>query len=148
MIDDLREVFKDSDFIKTIFPDYNGEYENIIIKEKYEMYPEIQYPMCTIEEINNSNATRYKDDSGEFASDLGYQFDISCEQSENITAQQNVRRVATIINTYLQGDRYHCLDRIGGLAIKPSISDNNVKTGYLRYNCVVRHDNNTIYRRY
>ncbi len=144
----MTALFKDTDFIQKIFDDYNGEYSNMLVKEKYELYPQIQYPMITIEEIENNNAIKYKDDSGEFASNLGYQFDINCEQSENFSAQQNVRRVATIINTYLQGERYHCLDRIGGLSIVPSVSDATIKTGYLRYNCVVGHNDNTIYRRY
>lgn len=141
-------MFDDSAYLKTIFDDYNDEYKNVIVKEEYELYPEIQYPMITIDEINNADATQYKDDNGEFASNLGYQFNINCDQSETYTAQQNVRRIATIINTYLQKDRYRCLDRVGGLVIAPHISDPNIKTGYLRYNCVVRHDNNTIYRRY
>lgn len=144
----MLNLFHDTNFIKSIFDDYNGEYKDTIVKEKYEIYPEVSYPMVTIEEIENSNATKYKDDSGEFASNLAYQFDINCADSTTYTAQQNVRRIATIINTYLQGERYHCLDRVGGLAIVPNINDPTKKTGYLRYNCAVRHDNNTIYRRY
>lgn len=104
--------------------------------------------MITIEELTNTVASKYKDDSGEFASNLGYQINISSDQTDNYTAQKNVRRIATIINTYLQNDTYKCLDRVGGLVIQPHISDPNIKTGHLRYNCVVRHDNNTIYRRY
>lgn len=142
-------MFKNqSDFIKTIYEDYNDDYKDIVVKEEYELYPEISYPMVTIEEIDNSNAVKFKDDSGEFASNLGYQFNISSDQTANYTAQQNVRRIATIINAYLQNGIYKCLDRVGGLVIAPHISDPNIKTGHLRYNCVVRHDNNTIYRRY
>ena len=141
-------MFTDTEYIKTIYDDYNDDYKDIVIKEQYELYPEINYPMITIEEIENSNAVRYKDDSGEFASNLGYQLDISSNQSEKYTAQQNVRRIANIVNTYLQKDKYKCLDRNGGLNILPHISDPNIKTGYLRYICVVGHNDNTIYRRY
>lgn len=144
----MTALFQDTDFIKTVFADYTDEYSNMLVKEQYELYPEIRYPMITIDEIENNNAVKYKDDSGEFASNLAYQFDIHCEQNENFSAQQNVRRVATIINTYIQKDKYRCLDRVGGLVIAPSVSDPNVKTGYLRYNCVVGHNDNTIYRRY
>lgn len=141
-------MFQDSEYIKTIFDDYADEYKDILIKEQYEPYPEIKYPNITIEEIENVNNTRYKDDTGEFASNLGYQLNISCKQSVKYTAQQNVRRIATIINTYIQTSDYKCLDRVGGLVITPYTADPNVRTGYLRYICVLRHDNNTIYRRY
>lgn len=137
-----------SEYIKSVLEDYEGEYDNIVIKEEFELYPEIAYPMITIEELENANATQYKDDSGEFASNLGYQLNISCNQTSNYTAQQNVRRIADVVNNFLQKDRYRCLDRVGGLVILPHVSDPNIKTGYLRYTCVVRHDNNTIYRRY
>lgn len=144
----MTDLFKNKEYIKSIYEDYNDEYKSIVIKEQYELYPEISYPMITIEEIENANAVQYKDDSGEFASNLGYQLDISCNQSINYTAQQNVRRIANIINTYLQEDRYRCLDRVGGLNILPHISDPNIRTGYLRYTCVIGHNDNTIYRRY
>lgn len=91
---------------------------------------------------------RYKDDSGEYATALSYQFNISCEQTENYTAKENVRRIATIINSYFQEDRYMCLDRIGGLIIKPNLEDPNIMTGYMRYNCALVSSENTIYRRY
>lgn len=120
----------------------------MMVKEEYELYPEISYPNITIEEIENIDAVEFKDDYGEFASYLGYQFRISCDQTENYTAQENVRRVANIVNTYIQNSEYKYLDRIGGLGILPYETDNNIKKGVLRYTCAVRHDNNTIYRRY
>lgn len=142
-------MFKNqSEFIKTIYEDYDNDYKDIVIKEEYELYPEISYPMITIEELSNTDASKYKDDNGEFASNLGYQINISSDQTATYTAQQNVRRIATIINTFLQKNVYKCLDRVGGLVIQPHVNDPNIKTGHLRYNCVVRHDNNTIYRRY
>lgn len=146
----MTELFKDTDYIKALYEDYYGEYEDILIKEEYELYPDIRYPNITIDEIENSNATQYKDESGEFASNLGYQITISCDQSATNTAQQNVRRIANIINTYIQdkNGKYYTLDRVGGLGIAPHPIDNNIKVGYLRYRCVIRHDNNTIYRRY
>lgn len=148
LITDLTDLFADSEYIQSILDDYSGEYEDMLVKEQYELYPEIRYPNVTIEEIENVNARQFKDDSGEFASNLGYQLDISCSQTENYTAQQNVRRVAQVINDYLQKDKYKCLDRVGGLVISPLETDPNIKTGHLRYTCAVRHDNNTIYRRY
>lgn len=120
----------------------------MMVKEKYELYPEITYPNITIEEIENIDAVKFKDYYGEFASYLGYQFEISSDQTENYTAQQNVRRIASILNTYIQNSKYRYLDRIGGLIILPYQADNNIKTGVLRYICAIRHDNHTIYRRY
>ena len=143
----MTELFKDTLFILDIYDDYEDEYEDILIKEEYELYPEIRYPNITIDEIENVNATRYKDDSGEFASNLSYQFNISCDQTRNYTAQENVRRIANILNTYIQNSEYRCLDRVGGLKILPHLTDNNIKTGYLRYTCVLGHNDNTIYRR-
>lgn len=91
---------------------------------------------------------RYKDENGEYATALCYQFNISCEQTETYTARENIRRIATIIDSYFQEDRYICLDRIKGLVITPNLEDPNILTGYLRYNCVLVSSENTIYRRY
>ena len=136
LVDDIREEFA-----------LHNEYLNIIVKEKYEKYPEISYPGITIEEIENEDNQRFFDET-ERVSDLGYQFAIYAEQSSTKTAVQNVREIANIIDTYLKGERYRCLRRMGSLAIGPLPTDENVIIGYLRYDCSVEIDTNTIYRRY
>lgn len=136
LVDDIREEFT-----------LHNEYLNIIVKEKYEKYPEISYPGITIEEIENEDNQRFFDET-ERVSDLGYQFAIYAEQSSTKTAVQNVREIANIIDTYLKGERYRCLRRMGSLAIGPLPTDENVIIGYLRYDCSVEIDTNTIYRRY
>lgn len=125
----------------------HADYTDIIVKEKYEKYPEISYPGITIEEIENEDNQRFFDET-ERISDLGYQFAIYAEQSSTKTAVQNVREIANIIDTYLKGERYRCLRRMGPLAMGPLPSDENVMVGYLRYDCSVEIDTNTIYRRY
>ena len=118
-----------------------------MVKEKYELYPKIRYPAITIEEIQNEDNPQYFDET-ERVSNLGYQFTIHAEQSRDKTAIQNVRQIAKILDTYLKGPRYRCLRRIGSLVISPMPSDDNVMLGYLRYDCCLELNTNTIYRRY
>ena len=136
LVDDIKEEFT-----------LHNEYLNIIVKEKYEKYPEISYPGITIEELENEDNSKFFDET-ERVSDLGYQFAIYAEQSSTKTAVQNVREIANIIDSYLKGERYRCLRRIGSLVMLPLPTDNNVMVGYLRYDCSVEIDTNTIYRRY
>lgn len=126
---------------------HNNDYSDLIVKEIYEIYPEIRYPEITIEEIENEDNNKYFDET-ERVSNLGYQFTIHAEQSLDKTAIQNVRSIASILDTYLKQPKYRCLRRIGSLIIKPMPSDNNVMLGYLRYDCCLEIDTNTIYRRY
>lgn len=123
------------------------DYNNILVKEKFEKYPKISYPGITIEEIANEDNDNFFDET-ERVSDLAYQFTIHAEQSSTKTAVENVRAIANILDTYLKGPRYRCLRRVGSLAMAPLPSDENVMLGYLRYECSVELDTNTIYRRY
>lgn len=125
----------------------NPDYADILVKEQYEIYPKLKYPGITIEEIENEDDYRYFDET-ERVSSLGYQFNIYSEQSIDKTAVQNVREIAKQLDTYLKGDKYRCLRRIGSLTIVPLPSDNNVMVGYLRYDCSLEIGTNTIYRRY
>lgn len=123
------------------------EYKNILVKEQYEKYPKIQYPAIVIEEIENEDNSQFFDET-ERVSNLGYQFAIYSEQSLDKTAVQNVREIATLLDDYLKQPRYRCLRRMGSLTIVPMISDENVIIGYLRYECSIEINTNTIYRRY
>ena len=71
----------------------NNDYPNVLVKEKYELYPKIRYPAITVEEIENEDNARYFDET-ERVSNLGYQFNIYTEQSNDKTAIQNVREIA------------------------------------------------------
>lgn len=135
LVADIGELFSD-----------NTEYGEMLVKEKYEIYPKITYPGITIEEIQNEDNNRFFDET-ERVSNMGYQFAIYAEQSETKTAVQNVRAIAKIIDDYLKGPRYRCFRRLGSLAMVPESNDNNVMIGYLRYECSLELDTNTIYRR-
>lgn len=132
---DIKEHFESS-----------TEYSNILVKELYEKYPKISYPGITIEELENEDNSRFFDET-ERVTNLGYQFSIHAEQSVDKTAVQNVREIANILDQYLKGPKYRCLRRMGSLAITPLRSDENVMVGYLRYECSVEINTNTIYRR-
>lgn len=135
LVEDIRNLFSN-----------NIEYFDMLVKEKYEIYPKITYPAITIEEIQNEDNERFFDET-ERVSDMGYQFAIYAEQSETKTAVQNVRAIAKIIDDYLKGPRYRCFRRLGSLVMVPQPSDNNVIIGYLRYECSLELNTNTIYRR-
>ena len=47
----------------------------------------------------------------------------------------------------MSGDKYYCLRRIGGFPKYPMQNDDNVITGYLRYEAHIEKNTNTIYRR-
>lgn len=136
LVNDLQELFNNNEY-----------YSNTIIKEIYEVYPNISYPMISVEEIENEDNYRYFDET-ERVTDLGYQFTINAEQTIDKTAVQNVRAIAQIIDNYLKGPKYRCLRRLGSLNMAPLPSDDNVMLGYLRYDCSLERDTNTIYRRY
>lgn len=140
LINQLKDDTKDL-FVNSL------DYPTMLVKEAYEVYPKITYPAVTIEEIQNEDNSRYYDET-ERVSDMGYQFAIYSEQTLDKTAVQNVRAIAKIIDNYLKGPKYRCLRRLGSLAITPHPKDNNVIIGYLRYECSLELDTNTIYRRY
>lgn len=137
--DDLRQLFHEND----AYP----EYQNMIVKNQYEKYPEISYPMITINELNNEDVLQYRDDSGEEIDYRSYQIRIDSEQTETHTALENVEIIGNIITEYLNGDRYWCLRRIGNFAKYPMQNDDNVMVGYLRYECNLDIHRNIIYRR-
>ena len=149
MKDDYIKLFADTEKIKTEIDDtYNGEYEDMLVKKIYETYPKIHYPMITIQEINNEDVNQYWDGDAENVSYLAYQIAINATEDEKLSATENVERIAYIIDGFMKQDTYKCMRRIGELAISPLISDNNVMTGYLRYECNLDLKTNTIYRRY
>lgn len=137
--DDLEELFRNNEN----YP----EYKDIIVKKQYEKYPKITYPIISIQELNNEDVLKYRDDNGEEVTYLGYQIRIDSEQTESHTALENVEIIGELIDEYLKGERYWCLRRIGNFAKDPMQNDDNVMVGYLRYECNVDIKTNTIYRR-
>lgn len=148
MKNDFIQLFSDTELLKELCPDYAGEFDSIVIKEKYEMLPKISYPLITLDEITNEDVSRYFDDYGENISYIVNQIEITSEQDDTRTARENVRRIADIIDSYLKGEKYRCFRRTGGLTIAPLKTDNNIQVGYLRYEYNLDIKHNTIYRRY
>lgn len=140
-------LFSNPEMIKKLDETYNNEYDNMLVKKKYDKYPKIQYPMITIEEISNEDVPRYWDGDNENVSYLAYQISIHATQDEYLSANDNVERIAKIIDSFMKNDTYKCMRRIGSLAMIPLSTDNNVMTGHLRYECHLELNTNTIYRR-
>ena len=86
--------------VKTYF-DENTEYEDMIVKEKFDILPKTKYPCIYIEEVDNSDNDRYHDETEEVSS-LAYIFTINADQSETLTAIQNVRNIANLLSFILQ----------------------------------------------
>lgn len=118
----------------------------MIVKDEYETYPKISYPVTTIRELNNEDIDRYFDES-ENVSYIANQIEIRAKQNETHTALENVDRIGNIIDKFLKTPKYRCLRRVGGFPKTPMRTDNNVIIGYLRYECNVDIKNNIIYRR-
>lgn len=121
-------------------------YTDMIVKEKFDILPKTTYPCIYIEETINMDNDRYHDETEEVTS-VGYIFTINATQSETLTAIENVRYIAELLDTYLKGDRYRCLTRKNGPIIKPLPIDDTVMTGYVIYDGDVEIKTNTIYRR-
>lgn len=147
MKQDIIDLFQNDDEIKKIDETYNGEYSDMLVKKTYEIYPKVSYPMTTLQEISNDPVDRFWDGDKDNVVYLAYQIGINAIQSENYTAYENVERIANIIDGYMKQDRYKCLKRFGNLPIIPLRTDQNVMTGYLRYECHLDLNTNTIYRR-
>ena len=94
----------------------------MVVKEQFEAYPKISYPMVTIEEISNENVDKFWDGQKDNVSYLAYQIGIYAEQTELLTAMQNVKHIADTIDDYMKGDKYKCLRRIGNLNKMPKFS--------------------------
>lgn len=126
----------------------NDEYHDMVVKLQYELYPEPTFPIITISELNNEDVLRYSNDSGEQVSYLSYQIRIDCEQTANHTALENLEIIGEMIDNLMKSPKYWCMRRVGSFTKQPHYNDNNVMYGYLRYECNVDINTNTIYRRY
>lgn len=135
LVADLRELFSGID-----------EYQDIVIKPYYEDFPVVSYPMVIVEEIENNYVGKYYDGK-EHIADISYQINIHADQSETLTAVENVQNIMNIIKYYMRGERYHALRRIGNTPITKKHDDGNIKIGYMRYIGRLNIDTNTIYRR-
>ena len=133
--DDLQELF------------YNdAEYNDLVVKIAYEGDEDISYPYIVIEELTNTDVHRFYDGS-EHVVDVAYQFTIFAEQTATKDAITNVRTIIDKIKTYMRGERYHALHRIGSSPDAALPGDSNIRIGYMRYSGRIDIDDNRIYRR-
>lgn len=131
---DLQELFK------------NSEYNDTIVKDKFEFYPEPSYPMVVVSELENSDNSKYYD-LKEHIVNVGYQLTIFCDETFDKTAIENVQSIIELIKQYMRGERYHALKRTGGTPITKKSEDENIMVGYMRYTGCIDIDNHIIYRR-
>jgi hypothetical protein len=133
--DDLQELFNN-----------DTEYNDLVVKTAYEGDEDISYPYIVIEELTNTDVDRFYD-GAEHVIDVAYQFTIFAEQTIDNDAITNVRIIIDKIKTYMRGERYHSLHRIGSSPDAALPGDSNVRIGYMRYSGRINIDENIIYRR-
>lgn len=133
--DDLQELF-----------DNDIDYSDLVVKTAWEGDDEVTYPCVIIDELTNRDVQRFYDGQ-EHVIDVAYQFTILAEQSSTKDAMTNVRTIISKIKTYMRGERYHALRRVGSSPDADLPEDSNIRIGYMRYEGRIDIDNNIIYRR-
>ena len=121
------------------------DYVNIVVKGIYDENPKASYPMITIQEIENSENTRFSTADGEQISNLSYQIDCYSGNTENLQATYSAMEMGKIVNDLLGGPNYK-MTRIGTPALMPLIEDKTIIKYSLRYTCVLNLKINTIYK--
>lgn len=116
-----------------------------MIKGIYDENPPADYPMITIQELDNSENTRFSTAEGEQVSNLSYQIDCYSRQTLNLQATDSVMLMGRIVNEVLGGPKYK-MTRISTPALMPLIEDRSVMKYSLRYNCVLFLNQHTIYK--
>lgn len=123
-----------------------NDFLNVTVKGAYDSYPEINYPLITILEIQNTENSKFTDNNGEHVSDLSYQIESLSRDTKELQATDSAMLMGQIINEVLTGPKYK-LSRIGTPAIAPLVDDKNVIRYIQRYSCSIDLDTNTIYSR-
>lgn len=114
------------------------------IKEAYKKLPKIQYPMITIEEIDNSEDTRYSSNLGEEFSSMAFQINFYTRDIESMQANEAIRIVANEINKVL-GEKLKMV-RQSSPVILPLPADTTILQYSVRYKCVFDIKRNIIYK--
>ena len=99
-----------------------------------------------VQEIDNSENSRFTDNDGEHVSNLSYQIDCFSRSYEDIEAKDMVILMGKRVNEVLQGENYR-LTRVGTPSIMPVISDKSIMRYTLRYDGSILLDTNTIFKR-
>lgn len=106
--------------------------------------PKIQYPMITIEEIDNSEDTRYSSNLGEEFSSMGFQINFLTRDVPTMQANEAIRIVGNEINKVL-GEEMKMV-RQGSPVILPLPTDTTILQYSIRYSCVFDIIRNIIYK--
>lgn len=132
------------DELKTLFLQREDSYKNMIVKEAYKDLPESNYPMTTIEEIDNSEVENRTTAEGEQTTLLSYQIVNYNRDTEEHEYVEGAKFVANIINNYIMS--HYKMRRLGSPIVQPYLQDNTVMTCIQRYSCVYDKETNLIYK--
>lgn len=135
LIEDLQEAFETRD----------DDFKFTTVKDTYEVLPEEQYPLVTVEEIENSEVVSRSTTKGERTTNLAYQITAYSRDTQNYTAKQSVRKMFSIIDETLSLPNYN-MRRESTTPIIPVIDDNTIMYGSTRRSCVYDYDTNYIYK--
>ena len=100
----------------------------------------------TVQEIDNSENTKFTDNDGEHVSNVAYQIDSYSRSYEEIEAKDIVTLMGNRINEVLTGENYK-LSRVGTPSLLPVISDKSILRLSQRYEGSIFLDTNKIYKR-
>lgn len=123
-----------------------NDFTETTVKGAYDSFPEINYPLVTILETQNTENSKFTDNNGEHVSDLSYQIEAHSRDTLELQATESAMLMSRIINDLLTGPTYK-LRRIGNPSIVPLVDDKNVIRSITRYSCSVDLDTNIIYSR-
>lgn len=117
---------------------------NLTIKNAYDKLPKIDYPLITVEQIDNSEATRYSSNLGEEFTNMGFQINFYTRDISKMQANEAINIVADKINKVL-GEKLKMV-RQGSPVIMPLPSDTTIIQYSVRYSCVFDIIRNIIYK--
>lgn len=117
---------------------------NLTIKEAYSKIPKIQYPLITIEQIDNSEARQYSSNLGEEFSNMGFQINFYTRDISSMQANEAIMIVMDKINKVL-GEKLKMV-RLASPVIMPLPADTTVIQCSVRYSCVFDIMRNIIYK--
>lgn len=130
--------------------DEDGEIKGVTVKLAYEIPEEIEYPLVVINEIENSENTRYTIASGEQVTNLAYQIECICSTTEVgdeiLDASRSAKLLATKVSLVCGGKDYK-MRRVGNTPLTPITSDRTVMRYIERYECCLFLKQNILYRR-
>lgn len=131
------------------FLEYDGTFSKVEVKKIYEVPRDVTYPLVTIQEIENSENTRYSTDEGEQVTNLSYQIDCYCKTTQLadgtfLNASDSAKLLGVIVSKLLGGENYK-LARVGNSPMVSVNQDNTVMRYVQRFTGCLFQD--TIYRR-